>query len=198
MKKQKLRKQNVRTMSIWVKLLTPVIIVVLGVCILLSSFSYMTLQEKMIKMGQIQAQSVASLTATILDAKSIGQLTIPGEENSATYKAQQALLISSQKNGNVLYLYTLYTDGSKVYYGVDADVTPQACKIGDEFELSYQELKHVFDGEKYVEAEIDSRNREHLLTAYTPIKTDEGKVTGILACDFDASTIVNELNNSRL
>ena len=109
MKKQKLRKQNVRTMSIWVKLLTPVIIVVLGVCILLSSFSYMTLQEKMIKMGQIQAQSVASLTATILDAKSIGQLTIPGEENSATYKAQQALLISSQKNGNVLYLYTLYT-----------------------------------------------------------------------------------------
>lgn len=195
--KEKMHKQKVRKLSIWMKLLLPVCAVVLGVCILLSLFSYMTLQEEMIAMGQTQAQTVAALTAGNLDADKIADLTVPGMENTAEYKAQQKILITAQEKGNVLYIYTLYTDGVTVYYGVDADTTETACAIGEEFELSYEEMKPVFEGEYHIEDAIDSDGDEHLLTAYVPIFDAYGNVVSVLGCDYDASDIVYELNDSR-
>lgn len=197
MKQKVTQKQKVRRLSVWVKLLAPVTVVVLGVCILLSLFSYMTLQEEMIQMGQIQAQTVAALTAGNLDADVIEEIRTPGMESTEGYKSQQAILINAQEKGNVLYIYTLYTDGSAVYYGVDADTTETACAVGEEFEIPYAELKHVFEGETHVEQEIDSDGDEHLLTAYIPIVDAYGDVVAVLACDYDASTIVYELNDSR-
>ncbi|MBR2045457.1 MAG: methyl-accepting chemotaxis protein [Agathobacter sp.] len=196
-KSEKVKKQKVRKLSIWMKLLVPVCVVVLGVCILLSLFSYMTLEEEMIAMGQTQAQTVAALTAGNLDADVIEDLVVPGMEETDDYKAQQEILINAQEKGNVLYIYTLYTDGKTVYYGVDADTTETACAIGEEFEIPYSEIKHVFEGEFHVEPEIDSEGDEHLLTAYVPIVNNEGDVVAVLACDYDASTIVYELNDSR-
>ncbi|MBQ6844803.1 MAG: HAMP domain-containing protein, partial [Agathobacter sp.] len=195
--KDTMHKQKVRRISIWAKLLVPVTIVVLGVCILLSLFSYMTLQEEMIAMGQIQAQTVAALTAGNLDAEVVAQITKPGMENTQEYKSQQDVLITAQQKGNVLYIYTLYTDGATVYYGVDADTTETACAVGEEFEIPYAEIKHVFEGGLHVEDAIDSDGDEHLLTAYVPIIDASGEVVGVLACDYDASTIVYELNDSR-
>lgn len=197
MKTKKIQKQKVRKLSIWAKLLVPVVVVVLGVCVLLSLFSYMTLQEEMIKMGQVQAQTVASLTAGNLDASTIKKIREPGMETSPEYKAQQAILINAQEKGNVLYIYTLYTDGNKLYYGVDADTTETACAVGEEFEIPYEELAHVFAGELHVEEAIDSDGDEHLLTAYVPITDARGSVVAILGCDYDASTIVYEINDSK-
>ena len=196
-KKENINKQKVRKLSIWMKLLVPVCVVVLGVCTLLSLFSYMTLQEEMIAMGQTQAQTVAALTAGNLDADVIADITEPGMKDSNAYLSQQKILINAQEKGNVLYIYTLFTDGNTVYYGVDADTTETACAIGEEFELSYEELKHVFDGELHVEPAIDSDGDEHLLTAYVPITDKAGNVVAVLACDYDASTIVYELNDSK-
>ena len=200
MKKEKVvssKKQKVRKLSVWIKLLVPVSVVVLGVCSLLSAFSYLTLQEETIAMGQTQAQTVAALTAGNLDAEVLTQMQ-PGMEDTTEYKSQQEVLINAQEKGNVLYIYTLYTDGSVVYYGVDADTTETACAIGEEFELSYAELKEVFGGNVHVEDEIDSDGDEHLLTSYVPITDDSGKVVAILGCDYDASTIVAELNDSAI
>ena len=106
-KKENINKQKVRKLSIWMKLLVPVCVVVLGVCTLLSLFSYMTLQEEMIAMGQTQAQTVAALTAGTLDADVIADITEPGMEDSNAYLSQQKILINAQEKGNVLYIYTL-------------------------------------------------------------------------------------------
>lgn len=54
-RKKKAYKQKVRKMSILWKLWIPVSIVLLVVCSLLSAFSYLTLQEEMMQMGQLQA-----------------------------------------------------------------------------------------------------------------------------------------------
>ena len=196
-KKQKGFKQKVRKLSIWWKLLVPVNIVVLALCGTLGVFSYNTLEEEMIKMGQTQALTVGALAEASLDADLIAQITEPGMENTSTYKSQQKILIDVQEKGNVLYIYTLYTDGSKVYYGVDADTTETACAIGEEFELSLEELASVFAGEQYVEAEIDDSDGEPLITTYVPIMAEDGSVIGVLGCDYDASTIVSELKDSQ-
>ena len=193
----KVSNQKVRKMSIRVKLLLPMVLVILAIAGLLSIFAYKTLEEELMAMGHLQSQTVAALAEANLDADVIAQLTVPGLEVTDMYKEQQKELIHVQEKGNVLYIYTLYTDGNKVYYGVDADTTETACAIGEEFELSYSELAHVFAGELHVEDEIDISEDEALLTTYTPIVNDAGKVVGILGCDYDASAIVHELEDTR-
>ena len=193
---QKNFKQKVRKLSIWWKLLVPTNVVVVLLCITLSMFANNTLEEEMIKLGQVQSQTVAALAAVSLDADAITQLTTPGMESTDLYKAQQQILINIQEKGNVLYIYTLFTDGTKVYYGVDADTSETACAIGEEFVLSLEELQTVFAGEPHVEAEIDSTGDEHLLTTYTPIVAKDGTVVAILGCDYDASDIVAEIADS--
>ena len=194
---QKKFKQKVRKISIWWKLLVPVNVVVLALCLLLGLFSYNTLEEEMMSMGQTQALTVGRLAETSLDANVIAQITQPGMEDTDLYKSQQEILINVQEKGNVLYIYTLYTDGNKVYYGVDADTSENACAIGEEFEVSLSELSSVFNGKEYVEDEIDNSDGEALLTTYVPITTDDGTVVAVLGCDYDASTIVAELADSQ-
>ncbi len=196
-KKQKPFKQKVRKLSVWIKLLVPVCVVILAVCSLLSAFAYATVEEEMMAMGQTQSLTVAQLAEVNLDADVVAQITKPGMEDTDAYKTQQEELIKIQEKGNVLYIYTLYTDGKTVYYGIDADTTESACAIGEEFEVSYSEMKSVFEGEIYVEDEIDVSDGEVLLTTYVPIVDDEGNVVGALGCDYDASTIQYELKDTQ-
>lgn len=195
--KEKVFKQKVRKLSIMWKLLIPTNIVILLLCGILGLFSYNTLEEEMVAMGQTQSMTVAALAEGELDPEVIAQITVPGMEETDLYKSQQEHLIRVQEKGNVLYIYTLYTDGTSVYYGVDADTTESACAIGEEFELGLDELGSVFNGETYVEPEIDIWDGEAVLTTYVPITADDGTVVGVLACDYDASTIVYELNDSQ-
>ena len=196
-KKVKAFKQKVRKISIWWKLLVPVGLVVLALCGTLGVFAYNTLEEEMIKMGQTQALTVGALAETRLDPEVVAQITEPGMEGTDLYKSQQEVLIEIQERGNVLYIYTLYTDGRAVFYGVDADTTETACAIGEYFEVGLRELGSVFEGEQYVESEIDEADGEYLLTTYVPIVADNGTVVGVLGCDYDASNIVAELADSQ-
>lgn len=195
--KQKVFKQKVRKVSIWWKLLLPVSVVILLLCATLGLFSYNTLEEEMIAMGQTQALTVGSLAEANMDADVVATITQPGMEETDAYKAQQQILINVQEKGNVLYIYTLYTDGTTVYYGVDADTTETACAIGEEFEVSLSELKSVFGGEAYVESEIDYTEDGPLITTYVPIIAEDGTVVGVLGCDYDATDIVYELQDSQ-
>lgn len=195
--KEKVFKQKVRKTSIWVKLLLPVISVIALLCVLLGLFSYNTLEEEMVAMGQSQALTVAALAEAQLDSSVVAEITQPGLEGSESYLSQQEILIEIQEKGNVLYIYTLFTDGEKVYYGIDADTTETACTIGEEFEYSYEELASVFNGEAYVEEEIDNSDGEALLTTYVPVTAEDGTVVAVLGCDYDASEILYELKDSQ-
>lgn len=92
------------------------------------------------------------------------------------------------------FLYTLYTDGKKVYYGVDSD--EDAAKVGDEFADSYAELEPVFGGKEYIQDYIDHTEDGDLITVYKPIEDNAGKVVAILGCDYDASSITAELQKA--
>ena len=195
--KVKVKNQKVRKRSIRWKLLIPVVVVMIAVCSLLSAFACSTVETEMTEMGQLQAKTVALLAEGSLDAEVVAQITTPGMENTDLYKSQQEILINVQNRGNVLYIYTLYTDGQNVYYGIDADTTETACAIGEEFEVSYEKLKSVFAGEVYVEAEIDESDGEALLTTYVPITAEDGTVVAVLGCDYDASDILYELKDTQ-
>ncbi|MBE5887560.1 MAG: methyl-accepting chemotaxis protein [Lachnospiraceae bacterium] len=189
-------KQKVRKMSIRLKLLIPVGVIILAICTLLSVFAYNTLQEEMMGVAQSEAQTVANIAANVVDPDILPTIK-PGDEETENYLAQKAALIQMQEiSGSIKYVYTIYTDGTSVYYGVDADQSEDCCAIGDEFEVGLDELQGVFNGNPYVEPEIDQSDDEAVLTVYVPVKNDAGEVVSVLACDYDADKIVAELADS--
>lgn len=188
-------KQKVRKISIRLKLLIPVGAIFLIICSLLSLFAYGTVQEEMTLMGRKQAQSVAQITVVTLDGTKIAGIKL-GDEYTANYLEQKDMMITMQEHSGIKYMYTLYTDGEKVYYGIDADQTEECYAIGEEFQYNYEDLKMVFEGQVYVEPEIDTSDGESLITVYAPITGITGEVVAVLGCDYDATDIMYKLTDT--
>ena len=188
-------KQKVRKISIRMKLLVPVGFIVLLLCAVLGFTAYSSVQEVALSLARNQAEVAATVTAAALDANALANLK-PGDERLPYYTAQQTIMVEKVEECGAKYLYTLYTDGTTVYYGIDADQSEDACAIGEEFEVSYEDMKSVFEGEIYIEDYIDYSEGEPTLTVYAPVKSFTGKVVGAVGCDYDAADIVAQMNKT--
>lgn len=186
-------KIRTRRLTICAKILIPSIIIVVLVCGLMGYNSYTRFEKSMVRMGVEEADMAATIVADSLDAKLVYKVTV-GSEGTQVYQNLQGDLRKKQKACGIAFLYTLYTDGKKVYYGVDSD--EDAAKVGDEFADSYAELEPVFGGKEYIQDYIDHTEDGDLITVYKPIEDNAGKVVAILGCDYDASSITAELQKA--
>lgn len=186
-------KIRTRRLTIRAKILIPSIIIVVLVCGLMGYNSYTRFEESMVRMGVEEADMAATIVADSLDANLVSEVTV-GSEGTQVYQNLQGDLRKKQKACGIAFLYTLYTDGKKVYYGVDSD--EDAAKVGDEFADSYAELEPVFGGKEYIQDYIDHTEDGDLITVYKPIEDNAGKVVAILGCDYDASSIAAELQKA--
>ena len=189
------RKVRTRKLGIKFKILIPVCVCVLVVCVVMGVNSYKHIQDGMVEMGVQEADMAADLTLRMLDGDEVEQI-VPGAEESDAYKGVLAALKNMKDSCGIAYLYTLYTDGTNVYYGVDVEATEDVSYLGDPFEDSYEELKSVFEGQEYVQDYIDETEDGDLITVYKPITNSEGKVVAVLGCDYDASDITARLEAS--
>lgn len=186
-------KIRTRRLTIRAKILIPSIIIVVLVCGLMGYNSYTRFEKSMVRMGVEEADMAATIVADSLDANLVYKVTV-GSEGTQVYQNLQGDLRKKQKACGIAFLYTLYTDGKKVYYGVDSD--EDAAKVGDEFADSYAELEPVFGGKEYNQDYIDHTEDGDLITVYKPIEDNAGKVVAILGCDYDASSIAAELQKA--
>ena len=186
-------KIRTRRLTIRAKILIPSIIIVVLVCGLMGYNSYTRFEKSMVRMGVEEADMAATIVADSLDANLVSEVTV-GSEGTQVYQNLQGDLRKKQKACGIAFLYTLYTDGKKVYYGVDSD--EDAAKVGDEFADSYAELEPVFGGKEYIQDYIDHTEDGDLITVYKPIENNAGKVVAILGCDYDASSIAAELQKA--
>lgn len=186
-------KIRTRRLTIRAKILIPSIIIVVLVCGLMGYNSYTRFEKSMVRMGVEEADMAATIVADSLDANLVYKVTV-GSEGTQVYQNLQGDLRKKQKACGIAFLYTLYTDGKKVYYGVDSD--EDAAKVGDEFADSYAELEPVFGGKEYIQDYIDHTEDGDLITVYKPIDDNAGKVVAILGCDYDASSIAAELQKA--
>lgn len=186
-------KIRTRRLTIRAKILIPSIIIVVLVCGLMGYNSYTRFEKSMVRMGVEEADMAATIVADSLDAKLVYKVTV-GSEGTQVYQNLQGDLRKKQKACGIAFLYTLYTDGKKVYYGVDSD--EDAAKVGDEFADSYAELEPVFGGKEYIQDYIDHTEDGDLITVYKSIEDNAGKVVAILGCDYDASSIAAELQKA--
>ena len=59
-----------------------------------------------------------------------------------SYERIRLAMDAVRRELGVLYMYTLYEDGGKIYYGIDT-VEVDACEYGSEFDATYEELADV-------------------------------------------------------
>lgn len=186
-------KQRCRKLSIRMKFIFNVIGIMVIVFGFLGGVSIITMRTNLVEMGGEQAQVAAGIAAATIDTDALMKLK-PGDEDTSSYNALIEAMRTVQKECGVKFLYTLTTDGSKVYYGIDTDETEGRCSIGEEYNHSYEELKDVFEGGTYAADKIEDDGFGELIIAYQPIKDANGNVVAILAGDYDASGITKRLD----
>lgn len=187
-------KKKTRKLSISIKILLPIGFMVVAVCAIMGMSAYRSINEGMVSMGVEQAKMAGKIALYTIDGDAVEQLE-PGCETTDNYLELLTAMRAVQSEYGILYMYTLYTDGETVYYGVDTDTSELQAKVGKVFEKSYEMLKGVFSGEDYTQNYIDYSEYGDVISIYKPITNSSGEIIGILGCDYDASGIVVKLNS---
>lgn len=195
--KKKMNKRKTRRLSIKTKLLLLSGVIVVLLSLALGILFYERMKADMVSMGVEQARVAAEVAASQVRGSLIKKIQPDSGETELYYMQRSALKSMKEKYG-VKYMYTLTTDGTNVYYGIDTDDSDQWEAIGNPFEDSYEELESVFSGEEYVQAYIDRTEEGDLISAYVPIFDGMGEVVSVLGSDYDATYIVERLNTAKL
>lgn len=153
----------------------PVVLLVTVLCVVLGISLYRKMSDGMVAMGVEQADLVSRMAVKVVDGDALKSLE-PGCEESTEYQAIWDAMSEIQQSYGIKYLYTLYTDGKTVYYGVDTDTSEGKADFGEEFEVSYEELQGCFAGEAYVQDYIDETEDGELISVYKPIYDGSGAV----------------------
>ena len=188
-------KQKTRKLSIRYKIILPATFLIILVCLIIGGNSYARIQNSMIEMAVEEASLAAKIAAKSVNSAWIPEI-VPGAEGSVVYN-----LLFKQLNGlrdecGMLYMYTVYLENGKSYYGLDTDESENRCLIGEEFNTDYETLLPVLSGEIVSTNEIETEGDEHLLAVFAPIYDDNGEVAGILGCDYDAKSAVDKINGT--
>lgn len=184
-----------RKLSIRFKLLIPVTAVILAICLCMGITSYERIKKGMVAMGVEEARMAAHVAENMIDGDLAAEIK-PGSENSEEYGTLVKSMRQVQQDVGIAFMYTLYTDGNAVYYGVDTDESGNRRKAGDKFEASYKEMADVFAGKEFVQDYIDYTEDGDLITVYMPLKNSGGEIVGAVGCDYNASNVVAKMNET--
>lgn len=188
-------KQKTRRLSIRWKVLFPTNVLILAVCVVLGLSAYRGIDDGMVSVGIEEAKMAAQIAVNVIDGDLVSELT-PGCEETEGYQTLLTAMREVQQGFGIAYLYTIYTDGSQIYYGVDTDQSELQAEVGQNFEKSYEMLKGVFAGEDFVQDYIDYSEYGDVISVYKPVRNSAGEVIGAIGCDYDASGIVEKLNET--
>lgn len=188
-------KQKTRRLSIRIKILIPTNLLMLAICVILGISAYRSINTGMVSVGVEEARMAGKIAVSVIDGDLVSELT-PGCEETEGYQALLTSMREVQKGFGIAYLYTLYTDGKQVFYGVDTDESELQAKVGQTFEKSYEQLKGTFAGEDFVQDYIDHSEYGDVISIYMPVRNSEGQIVGAIGCDYDASNIVKKLNGT--
>ncbi len=172
--------------SIRLKILIPTVIVIILAATTIGIVSYKDLEQSMIDMGVDQAEMAAAFAVKAADGDYLATLNEDNAYDEAFLSQQETLEQVKEKCG-IAYLYTLYTDGELVYYGVDTGEEQE--EYGVEFDYTYEDLQDVFEGHPFVQDFIDKTEYGDLISAYLPIIDSNGSVVSAIGCDYDAAGI---------
>ena len=141
-----MKRKKTRGLSIRTKILVPTSILIVLLCIVMGVSSYIRTRDGLVAMGVEEARMAAVISVKVIDGDALEKAVQTGEQ-STEYQEMASSMNAIREDCGIKYLYTLYTDGSQVYYGIDTDKTDSHSELGKRFEVSYEELQAVFAGQ---------------------------------------------------
>lgn len=116
-------KQKTKKMSIKTKILLLSFVLFFLISMILGGLAIASMKSGMIAMGVEEAEVAAKVAVDAVDSELISKL-VPGCESRSEYKQLLSDLRKVQEKIGIKYLYTLYADEGKVYYGVISAYMP--------------------------------------------------------------------------
>ncbi|MDE6312678.1 MAG: methyl-accepting chemotaxis protein [Lachnospiraceae bacterium] len=191
------KKRKVRKLGICAKLMIPTILAIVLLVLLVGLSAYIPMSSTVQQMALEEAEIVADMAVWAVDAQKLEELK-PGDENTAEYKEILETLRRLKSNYNIAYLYTMYVEDGKVYYGVDTDESESQLKIGNEYDADAEQVLQAAKGEKAVSNEIEFYDGMAIVSCYIPVEDSAGNIVAIMGCDYDAGNIVEKMNQSKI
>ena len=186
--------KKTRIISIRFKLMLPVTAIMLIMALSLVSMGSRAVLNGMSQLGGEEAVMAAKAAGNVVDGDELERLYESGGTGDS-YERIRLAMDAVRRELGVLYMYTLYEDGGKIYYGIDtAEV--DACEYGSEFDATYEELADVFAGSSYTDNVIGNYGDYSIITSYAPVFNRDNEVVGIIACDYDATQIEKRIYSS--
>lgn len=183
-----------RGMSIRLKVVMPMVLIMIFICLLMGINSYQRFKTDMVEVAGDMAKLTASYALENIDGDMIETINASGTD-CEEYETMYANLKELRESSDIEYLYTLYTDGSKVYYGVDSSSDDPSLP-GELSTETYDELADVLSGETWVQDYIDSSEDGDVISVYMPIENSNGQIVAVLGSDYNASEIAAELKTN--
>ncbi|MBE5935543.1 MAG: hypothetical protein E7262_07100 [Lachnospiraceae bacterium] len=194
------KKQKHIKMSIFVKILAPILITVIVLSVVLTMVSYNIQKENLINNACESAKVIAKSAKVMLDDYDYMSIKHEKDMNTVRFFDTFEVLRKIVSNSNVDYLYTVYFEDENIYYGIDADDNPETrCLPGKEYEVDKVtniEYKTLIKNEVYVDTYIHYYQGVPYLTAIIPVKSEAGDVVGGIGCDYNATLITKKLNET--
>lgn len=187
-----MEKRKTRRLSIRWKILLPACAIVVLLSLVLGINSYKSITDGMVEMGVEEAAMAANIAMMTIDGDQLSQVT-KDTLGDANYEALYAKMNALKQQCGILYLYTIYIDGGKVYYWIDTD-PENPGEYGQEFEIDYERLRGVFSGEPLIQEYIEDTGYGDVITAYMPVTNSAGEVIGAIGCDYDAAPVTERVN----
>ncbi len=191
-------KDKPRKMGLRVKIILPATLVLLVACAIISVRNYYNLKSNLIDMGADQAMMAVTASAEVVDTATLKAAMANGPD-SAEYAQLRDAMAERRDGYGIKFLYTLYVDDNNVVrYGVDSTTGDLSSEMYSEYETQYEDIKHVFAGEASALNEIlDVGELGYLISALMPLEDERGNIYALLACDYDADPLVEQINNAR-
>ncbi len=188
----KVKKQKTRKLSIRNKVLLPVFVIILAVCISLGLIAYKIANEAMINTGMEKSHLAASIASSLIHGDSIEQID-GSSAGTDHYNEELEELREIKETCGILYMYTIYKEGDKLYYGIDTDESESQLQPGDAYNDEEEPVLAAFEGKDYIRDYIVSNEYGDLISSYVPIYNSNGQVVAVLGCDYDGSDIKEQL-----
>ena len=144
-----------------------------------------TRKDDMIELATEECRAVATLLSSYIDADDVAK----AGEDQAIYNELKAQLGQAMSDTNMEYVYTLWTDGSKIFYGIDGSIE-DASAYGEESSEDYSFLAPAFAGTAVMDNALSQyEDGNYYITAYIPLYSTNDSIESLLACDFNANHV---------
>ncbi|MBU5478039.1 HAMP domain-containing protein [Eubacterium sp. MSJ-13] len=197
--KQKLKSgMKVGLRSIKIKVIFIVSVLILVVSTLQGIVTYSSQKSGYVKQGAEDAEKMSKIVADNIDSQLVSDCIKEGEESTELNNLALFLNYLASKY-KVKYVYVLTTDGKKVTYVSDSSDSKEKSSFGEKYDEDYTHLKDVYEEKKTAtEGYIDYTKYGNVITAYAPVTDNARNVVAAVGVDYDASTLVQQLNKSKM